>query len=413
MSYNEEFEPFKKVQEINSGGQGTILEAFFSEDDSKKYIIKKCKSNSKKAIERFQREISALLKLKDVKGVIDIIKYNQEKNWYAMPSLKESDLLFKSEFPLKNKILSLINLGQIIKKIHEKGFVYRDIKPGNILLNDNNEIVLANFGLVWEENFKPITLKNERIGPYSFMAPEMSCYVNSNVKPKSADIFSFTQVAYCMFYNKRYGLGTTIFRKDLIDNENIVAEEMEPFYQFLEKGTHIDPENRLKIDECLFLLKEFLKILNKDAETIKKWKIKKIENEVTTKYLPDIKVYSELIKIFSIVKSLSKNYYLFIYKNEAVGVIQDVDIFDDGIKILYKTANKENTLLCFPKKLEIKDNNNTLQYSLKLKKIDNIENRYYGYVEYYEGTFMDMFQGNQKFLLNKDITIYFDSNEKL
>ena len=69
--------------------------------------------------------------------------------------------------------------------------------------------------------------------------------------------------------------------------------------------------------------------------------------------------------------------------------------------------------MCFPKKLEIKDNNNTLQYSLKLKKIDNIENRYYDYVEYYEGTFMDMFQGNQKFLLNKDITIYFDSNEKL
>lgn len=28
MSYNEEFEPFKKVQEINSGGQGTILKAF-------------------------------------------------------------------------------------------------------------------------------------------------------------------------------------------------------------------------------------------------------------------------------------------------------------------------------------------------------------------------------------------------
>lgn len=143
-----------------------------------------------------------------------------------------------------------------------------------------------------------------------------------------------------------------------IDNENIVAEEMEPFYQFLEKGTHINPENRLKIDECLFLLKEFL------------WKIKKIENEVTAKYLPDIKVYSKLIKIFSIIKSLSENYYLFIYKNEAVGVIRDVDIFDDGIKILYKTANKENTLLCFPKILEIKEYNNTLQYSLKLKKID-------------------------------------------
>ncbi|WP_279119965.1 protein kinase domain-containing protein [Fusobacterium varium] len=360
-----------------------------------------------KAIQRFENEIIVTEKLKDIEGIIKIKDYNLEKMWYVMPFLQETDTLFEKQTDLNIKINFLIKLGRIILKVHKRGFAHRDIKPGNLLLNEG-EIVLTDFGIVWEIDQKSITKENEKIGPYSFMAPEMFSYVNEKRELRPADIFSFAQVAYCMVYCKKYGSGTTLIREEFEDKEEDIV--MEPFFQFLEGATQINPAKRLKMEKCLCLLNEFFKILVCDDETIKKWKIKKIEREIITEYEPDGKTYYELIKISLIIKKLSKNYKFSINDNKSIGTVHDCIILDEGIRIVYKTVNQERSLLCFPKKLEIKENpNNNLSYFLKINK-KNIEyGKYDKYDEYSENININIFENNQNqnFLLNKDTILYF------
>lgn len=411
MNFNKNFfSPFiiEKHLKGKEGGQGLIYLAHLKEDTSLKYIIKKCKKSHLISIKRFEKEIDTINKLQNIEGIIKIKDYNSKKKWYAMPFLQESDILFKKETDLKSKINFLIELGQIIFAVHERGYAHRDIKPGNLLLTEDSKIVLTDFGIVWEINQESITKENEKIGPYSFMAPEMFCYVNKRKELRPADIFSFGQVAYCMFYCKKYGLGTTFIREVYENEEEKQDILMEPFYQFLERATHVNPGKRLEMNECLDLLREFLKILLQDREIIKKWETKKLEREIMTEYEPDGKTYYELIKISSIIKKLAKNYSFFINDNKSIGIVHDCIISDEGIQIIYKTFNKEKHLLCFPKMLEIrKDCDNNLSYSLKIKKIDKKNIEYTKYREYSESIniFEDM--ENQIFLLNEDTVIDF------
>lgn len=413
MNFNE-FLPYIVEEEFQGGGQGFVYRAHHKDKVSEKYIIKKCKKDSQIAIKRFEREIKTIIKLQNIEGIIKIEHYNLENRWYVMPCLKESDTLFTEKVDLKAKINSLIKLGEMISRIHNEKVAHRDIKPGNILLTAADEIVLADFGIAWEEDQKSITRENERVGPYSFMAPEMHCYVNEKRELKPADIFSFAQVAYCMFYCKRYGTGTIFIRNEL-ESENAKFNnekqniEKEPFYQFLEGATQCNPAKRLEIKECLELLNDFLKILYKDNETIKKWEIKKVEKEIMVEHDPDGVNYYDLVKINNIIKKLSKNYYFSTYDNgiiNVIGSVQSCIISEEGIEIVYKIYNKEGRLLCFPKKLEIKKENNNLQYYLKINKKDIEDNKYN---EYSENIIVNIFESNQNFniILNKNITLYF------
>lgn len=419
------FYPYIKEKQLKSkeGGQGSIYLVYLEDNIQVKYIIKQCKikcykkRNCKrdcyetdcdlavKAIQRFKNEITVTEKLKDIEGIIKIKDYNLEKMWYAMPLLQETDTLFEKKFELSIKIKFLIELGNIILKIHERGFAHRDIKPGNLLLNED-KIVLTDFGIVWEIDQKSITKKNEKMGPYSFMAPEMNSYVNEKRELRPADIFSFAQVAYCMVYCKKYGSGTTLIREEFEDKEEKIV--MEPFFQFLEGATQINPAKRLKMEKCLYLLNEFFKILGCNDETIKKWEIKKLEREIMTDYEPDGRIYCELIKISLIVKKLSKNYSLFINDNKSIGIVHDCITQGEGIQIIYKTFNKEKSLMCFPKMLEIrKDCDDNLSYSLKINKIDKKITKYAEYSEYSESINIFEDKENQIYLLNEDAVIDF------
>jgi len=61
-------------------------------------------------------------------------------------------------------------LFEAIAFCHAEGIVHRDIKPSNILVSDNNELVLADFGLACQTNRKKQT---EFCGTLEYMAPEI------------------------------------------------------------------------------------------------------------------------------------------------------------------------------------------------------------------------------------------------
>jgi len=86
----------------------------------------------------------------------------------------------------------LAELLQALHEFHSFGFVHRDVKPENILLDENGHIKLADFGL---SELKREDSKNQRVvGTPDYIAPEV-LEGNSDVDP-SSDWWSFGVVIF-------------------------------------------------------------------------------------------------------------------------------------------------------------------------------------------------------------------------
>ena len=79
---------------------------------------------------------------------------------------------------------------------HEAGIVHRDIKPGNILLpNNNGHVRITDFGLAQVSGDGRLTMAGQVMGTPSYMSPEQA---RGEVADQQADLFSLGSVLYAM-----------------------------------------------------------------------------------------------------------------------------------------------------------------------------------------------------------------------
>ena len=102
--------------------------------------------NSKEELKnkRFQNEVRAMLDLKGTIGVIPVIDYCLEENWYAMPVADKIEDHIKS---IDDAVECVTQISETLVQIHEKEYSHRDIKPANILFYEGR-FCLCDFGLV-------------------------------------------------------------------------------------------------------------------------------------------------------------------------------------------------------------------------------------------------------------------------
>lgn len=57
-------------------------------------------------------------------------------------------------------------IGLALNHMHELGLIYRDLKPGNVLLGEDGHVILADMGLA--AGFDPVKLKKDDSGDYRY-----------------------------------------------------------------------------------------------------------------------------------------------------------------------------------------------------------------------------------------------------
>ena len=169
-------------------------------------------------VERFRREAQRVAAL-DHPNIVPILHFLEEGQglYLVMPLFAESleDRLNRSKpLPLAEALQIVREIGSALSVAHTHGLIHRDVKPGNILLDDAGHAALADFGVAREAGSKgkadPLTLAGSGLtaGTPQYMAPEQ---LRGAELDQRADLYALGVVFYEMLTGRTPHLGNTPF----------------------------------------------------------------------------------------------------------------------------------------------------------------------------------------------------------
>jgi len=183
---------------IDGGGMGRVYRAFqktLNRIVAVKIITATARDGSVSR-ERFRREVEALAQITHP----NIVPIYTAGEWRDFPFFT---MKFVSGGPLAQHLPRLIaerptavrlmlKVARGLQALHERGIIHRDLKPLNILLEDDDEPVIADFGLAkWMDDFdSDLSRTYAAIGTKYYMSPEQSLGLKQLYGP-GCDIWSF------------------------------------------------------------------------------------------------------------------------------------------------------------------------------------------------------------------------------
>jgi len=188
-------------QKLGSGGFGEVYKCQRTEDGAvfaKKVLL----ATDADSEERFGREVRMLSRL-DHPRIVEVVasKLSTRPLWYVMPLYRRS---LAHELPGivgdEDRIQRVF--GAIVEGIqyaHEQGVVHRDLKPGNILLNSDDDIVISDFGLGRSLDALTArkTLTGDAFGTPGYVAPEQA--TDAKRADFRSDVFALGRILYELY----------------------------------------------------------------------------------------------------------------------------------------------------------------------------------------------------------------------
>lgn len=155
----------------------------------------------------------------------------------------------------KFRLSYIIQLGQALEYFHQKNWIHRDLCPRNVMVTEDNEVKLIDFGLV-VPNTAAFQAPGNRTGTANYMAPEL---IKRQRTDQRIDVFSYSVTCYEM-YAKRYpweGAETLEMVMQHINNPAVDIREVvkdidDQIADTIMKGLATSPSNRWsRISEML------------------------------------------------------------------------------------------------------------------------------------------------------------------
>jgi len=206
VAYNTtEPRPFGKYElqeEIGRGGMGVVHKARQVDLDRVVAIklILSCQFASKEDIRRFYLEARSAGRLKhpNIVAIHEVGEINGQ-HYFAMDYIDGESLAAIShaaEFTAELAAECIAEIARAVDFLHQHGIVHRDLKPANILIDDDGQPFVTDFGLakVFDSGDQQ-TQSGTILGTPSYMAPEQAAGQNSELGP-TADIYSLGAILY-------------------------------------------------------------------------------------------------------------------------------------------------------------------------------------------------------------------------
>lgn len=140
---------------------------------------------------RFKREFTMTKSLGDVVGVIKAYDFYEDNYSYTMEAAEQTlyDFIIQNQLPEANKIICIRQILSVMKQVHERSVIHRDISPNNILLF-SGMLKVSDFGLGKDLNVftSHKTVRTQALGQYYYCAPEQFMMLKDG--DKRSDVYS-------------------------------------------------------------------------------------------------------------------------------------------------------------------------------------------------------------------------------
>ncbi|HEY7147807.1 MAG TPA: protein kinase, partial [Gaiellaceae bacterium] len=148
-------------------------------------------------VERFRREARAVAQLAHPNIVTVIDRGEQDGRQYIVfeyvDGLNLKDLSARGPLDPDEAIRLALQVARALSFAHERGLVHRDVKPQNVLLNDDGQAKVTDFGIARSLDVHGVTQTGTVLGTSDYIAPEQAR--GQKVDPKT-DIYSLGAVLY-------------------------------------------------------------------------------------------------------------------------------------------------------------------------------------------------------------------------
>jgi serine/threonine-protein kinase len=193
---------YELLEEVGRGGQGVVFRArqrSLNRTVALK-VINLGQWASEAHVKRFRREALSAARLNHPR-IVPIYEVGERDGacYFGMGFIEGGQL----DEAVKRAPMSIRQSAELIAKVartvhyaHEHGILHRDIKPGNILLDQQGEPHLTDFGLArLVESESTVTCTLEVLGTPSYMAPEQAAGNNAQLTC-ATDVYSLGAVLY-------------------------------------------------------------------------------------------------------------------------------------------------------------------------------------------------------------------------
>jgi tRNA A-37 threonylcarbamoyl transferase component Bud32 len=258
--------------QIGTGGMSTVYRAFdtvLERQVAIKLMHREIASDSDQ-LERFRREARAVAQLNHP-HIVTVIDAGEDDNTpYIVFEYVEGETLKDrirryGRLPIQESIAYAIEIARALGVAHERGIVHRDVKPQNVLVDEEGSAKVTDFGIARTLDQEGLTADGRVLGTTDYVSPEQAL---GHPVTGQSDLYSLGIVLFEMLTgdvpfkgDNQVAVAMKHVREQLPDVQVRRPEVSNALAAVLEKATAKETEKRYPDDRALIAdLEEVLAI---------------------------------------------------------------------------------------------------------------------------------------------------------